>query len=74
MADKDLGNELEKFEEGIENLKNKEFRLFGIKMTPMTISALIAGIDDTNDYLSSYRRDWFYRWCVIWWLPHVSES
>ena len=44
MADKDLGDELEKFEEGIENLKNKEFRLFGIKMTPMTISALIAGI------------------------------
>ena len=44
MSDKDLGEELEKFEEGIENLKNKEFRLFGIKMTPMTISALIAGI------------------------------
>src|SRR5210317_842585 len=44
MSDKDLGDELEKFEEGIENLKNKEFRLFGIKMTPMTISALIAGI------------------------------
>jgi len=44
MADKDLGEELEKFEEGVENLKNKEFRLFGIKMTPMTISALLAGI------------------------------
>src|SRR5210317_309592 len=42
MADKDLGDELEKFEEGIENLKNKEFRLFGIKVTPMTISALVA--------------------------------
>ena len=40
MADKDLGEELEKFEEGVENLKNKQFRLFGIKMTPMTIGAL----------------------------------
>lgn len=44
MADKDLGEELEKFEEGIENLKNKEFRLLGMKMTPMTVSALVAGI------------------------------
>ena len=44
MAEKDLGEELEKFEQGVENLKNKEFRLFGLKMTPMTISALIAGI------------------------------
>jgi len=44
MADKDLGDELEKFEEGVENLKNKEFKLFGIRMTPMTISALIAAL------------------------------
>ena len=44
MAEKDLGQELENIEEGIENLKNKEFRLFGIKLTPMTVSALIAGI------------------------------
>src|SRR5210317_1757314 len=44
MENKDLGDELEKFEEGIENLKNKEFRLFGIKVTPMTISALVAVI------------------------------
>lgn len=44
MADKDLGEELEKFEDSVENLKNKEFRLFGIKMTPMTISALVAGL------------------------------
>lgn len=44
MAEKDLGEELEKFEQGVENLKNKEFRLFGLKMTPMTISALIAGL------------------------------
>ena len=44
MSDKDLGQELENIEEGIENLKNKEFRLFGIKLTPMTISALVAGI------------------------------
>lgn len=44
MTDKDLGEELEKIEEGIENLKNKEFKLFGIKMTPMTISAAVAGL------------------------------
>jgi len=44
MAEKDLGEELEKIEQGVENLKNKEFRLFGLKMTPMTVSALIAGI------------------------------
>ena len=44
MTDRDLGEEMEKIEEGIENLKNKEFRLFGIKMTPMTISAAVAGL------------------------------
>lgn len=44
MADKDLGEELENIEEGIENLKNKQFRLFGIKLTPMTIMALLTAI------------------------------
>jgi F0F1-type ATP synthase membrane subunit b/b' len=44
MADKDLGEELEKVEEGIENLKNKEFRLLGMKMTPTTIGALFAAL------------------------------
>ena len=44
MAERDLGEELENIEEGIENLKNKEFRLFGMKMTPMTVSALVAVI------------------------------
>ena len=44
MADKDLGEELENIEEGIENLKNKEFRLFGIKLTPMTVMALLTAI------------------------------
>lgn len=39
MAEKDLGEELEKFDEEIENLKNKEFRLFGIKVTAVTIGA-----------------------------------
>jgi len=39
---KDLGQELENMEEGIENLKNKEFRIFGIKVTFMTVSALVA--------------------------------
>jgi len=44
MADKDLGEELENIEEGIENLKNKEFKLFGIKMTPTTIGMAIAAL------------------------------
>ena len=38
----DLGEGLDKFEEEVEGLKNKEFRLFGIKMTAMTISAAFA--------------------------------
>ena len=38
MADKDLGEMTENFEAEIENLKNKEFRLFGIKVTPVTIA------------------------------------
>jgi len=44
MADKDLGEELENIEEGIENLKNKEFNLFGMKMTPTTIGMAIAAL------------------------------
>ena len=44
MADKDLGQELENLEEGIENLKNKEFRIMGIKVTFMTASAAVAVI------------------------------
>ena len=44
MADKDLGEKLENIEEGIENLKNKEFKLFGIKMTPTTIGMAIAAL------------------------------
>lgn len=39
MSDKDLGELTENFEEEIENLKNKEFRLFGIKVTAVTIGA-----------------------------------
>ena len=42
MSDKDLGESLENMEEGIENLKNKEFRIFGIKVTFMTASAAFA--------------------------------
>jgi len=42
MANKDLGEGLENMEQGIEDLKNKEFRIFGIKVTFMTVSALVA--------------------------------
>jgi hypothetical protein len=42
MSEKDLGQGLENLEEGIENLKNKEFRVFGIKVTFMTVSAALA--------------------------------
>ena len=60
---KDLGEELENLEEGVENLKNKEFRIFGIKMTAMTISAAGALVSSVigalygafviyNDYMS----------------------
>lgn len=46
MSDKDLGEITENIEGEIENLKdelaNKEFRLFGIKMTPTTIGAAFA--------------------------------
>lgn len=44
VINKDLGNEIENVEQSVENLKNKEFKLFGIKMTPMTITAGFAGI------------------------------
>ena len=42
MADKDLGESLENMEEGIENLKNREFQVFGVKVTFMTASAAVA--------------------------------
>jgi vacuolar-type H+-ATPase subunit I/STV1 len=44
MSEKDLGQSLENMEEGIENLKNREFRVFGIKVTFMTASAALAVI------------------------------
>ena len=44
MADKDLGDELEKVEEGIENLKHKQFRILGIKVTPMTAMAALTAV------------------------------
>ena len=42
MADKDLGESLENMEEGIENLKNKEFRIFGVKVTFVTATAALS--------------------------------
>ena len=42
MADKDLGESLENMEEGIENLKNKEFRVLGIKVTFVSVTALLS--------------------------------
>jgi len=41
---KDLGQELENMEENIENLKNKEFKILGIKVTFVSITALLAVI------------------------------
>jgi len=42
MADKDLGESLDNIEEGIENLKNKEFRVLGIKVTFVTATAALS--------------------------------
>ena len=41
---KDLGEQLDNVEGEIENLKNKEFTLLGMKMTPMTIGAAGAAL------------------------------
>ena len=42
MADKDLGESLENVEEGIENLKNKEFRILGIKVSFVSVTAALS--------------------------------
>ena len=39
---KDLGEEIENMEEGIENLKNKQFRILGLRVSFMSITALFA--------------------------------
>lgn len=39
MSDKVLGQGLENFEKEVEELKNKEFRIFGIKVTAVTATA-----------------------------------
>lgn len=39
MSEKDLGEGLENFEKEVEDLKNKEFRIFGIKVTAITVTA-----------------------------------
>ena len=41
MADKDLGESLENVEESIENLKNKEFRILGIKVSFVSVTATL---------------------------------
>ncbi len=41
---KDLSEEIENIEEGIENLKSKQFRILGFKVSFMSISALLAVI------------------------------
>ena len=38
----DLGEEIENMEENIENLKNKQFRILGFKVSFMSVSALVA--------------------------------
>jgi chromosome segregation ATPase len=63
MSDKDLGEELEKLDESIETLKNTQFKLLGIRVTPITIgaaftlvSAVIGGLYGAftvyNDYMA----------------------
>jgi DNA anti-recombination protein RmuC len=42
MADKDLGESLDNVEEGIENLKNKEFRILGIKVSFVSVTAALS--------------------------------
>jgi hypothetical protein len=42
MMDKDLGQSLNDMEQGVENFKNKEFRILGIKVTFMSVTGLIA--------------------------------
>jgi hypothetical protein len=42
MADKDLGEGLDNLEEGIENLKNKEFRILGIKVSFVSVTAALS--------------------------------
>ena len=39
---KDLGEEIENMEESIENLKNKQFRILGFRVSFMSVSALVA--------------------------------
>ena len=42
MADKDLGEGIENFEQEVENLKNTKMKFLGITMTPTTIGMLLA--------------------------------
>ena len=42
MADKDLSKGLESIDESIENLKNKEFRIAGVKVTAVSVTAMFS--------------------------------
>lgn len=42
MAEKDLGESLDNFEEEVENLKNTKMKIFGVIVTPTTIGAAFA--------------------------------
>jgi hypothetical protein len=51
MSEKDLGQGLEALEDGIEDLKNKEFKIFGIKVTAVTAGAAFGIVSTVLGFL-----------------------
>jgi hypothetical protein len=51
MSEKDLGQGLEALEDGIEDLKNKEFKIFGIKVTAVTAGAAFGVVSTVLGFL-----------------------